>query len=95
MDILILPASLFIGLLLLFLFYKIVIRNSSSSKSSNEIYTHHEPRKPIHRFTDKEILSQGIDVRNPKDREELILRRGRRERQIKTLASAEKIISKK
>lgn len=92
-DYLILPFALGLGFLFIKILFSFLTGNGNSN--SKNYYEHHEPRKPKHTFTNDEILSQGIDIRIPEHRQELLLRRGRNERASKTVSKAEEIIRRK
>lgn len=61
----------------------------------NDEYHHHEVRKPIHKFSDEEILSG--DIRNPSVQNEILSNRpGRQAVRIdRTLKEAQEIINSK
>ena len=92
-EILWIPFSLLIGFILLWIFYSL-LTIGDNEEHRNE-YTHHEVNKPIHRFSNDEILSPNIDVRSESHRQKLLDRRSIGKRQQRTIEKAEKIIKRK
>lgn len=85
-------AAAALGYFFIYLFYVIIRRDDRSTTAT---YQHHEPVKPKHTFTNKEILSKGIDVMREDHRQLLLDKRSQSRRIGKTLETAEKIVRKK
>ena len=94
-EILWIPFSLLIGFILLWIFYSLLTMGDNEEHRKQNEYTHREVDKPIHRFSNDEILSPGIDVRRASHRQELLDRRSIEKRQQRTIEKAEKIIKRK
>lgn len=91
MEYLLLPIALLLGIFFLYILSRIIRGNVPRQYP----YTHHESRKkPKHRFTNKEIMTPGIDIRLPEHQQRMLIIRSRDERIEKTISKAEKIVSK-